>query len=115
MLSRTSLLCLSAFAVAAAACGGDGSGERSVSPAGDGAAAVIVADMRFEPETVEIEAGETVTWSFEDRMPHDVAFDGGPASPKLRTGEWQRTFHHPGSYGYVCTLHPIMKGTVSVG
>jgi plastocyanin len=48
-------------------------------------------------------------------MAHDVAFDDGPASLKLRTGTWGRTFEEPGTYDYLCTLHPNMTGTVTVG
>jgi plastocyanin len=114
MLHRPSLLLLAAVTLATA-CGDGGNQQDGTAPvASDGAATVTVSDMRFSPEAVEIDAGETVTWSFDDRMPHDVAFDDGPASPKLRTGTWERTFEEPGTYDYICTLHPNMTGTVTV-
>lgn len=47
-------------------------------------------------------------------MAHDAAFDDGPASPKLKRGTWERTFEQPGTYHYICTLHPNMTGTVIV-
>jgi plastocyanin len=57
---------------------------------------------------------ETVTWTFDDRVDHDVRFDDGPASPIMRTGTWSRTFDQPGTYHYDCSLHPNMTGTVEV-
>jgi plastocyanin len=115
MLHRPWLLVLAAVTLATA-CSDDGNGqEPAAATAGDAAATVAVSDMRFSPDAVEIDAGEAVTWSFDDRMPHDVAFDDRPASPKLRTGTWGRTFEEPGTYDYICTLHPNMTGTVTVG
>jgi plastocyanin len=99
----------------ATACGDDGNGqEPAAATAGDAAATVAVSDMSFSPDAVEIDAGEAVTWSFDDRMAHDAAFDDGPASPKLKRGTWERTFEQPGTYDYICTLHPNMTGTVTV-
>jgi plastocyanin len=114
MIHRPSLLLLAAVTLATA-CGDGGSKQDSTAPvAGDGAATVTVSHMRFSPDAVEIDAGEAVTWSFDDRMVHDAAFEDGPASPKLKRGTWERTFEQAGTYDYICTLHPNMTGTVTV-
>ncbi len=100
-----------------AACGGarEDDLQRTAAPAtGTAAATVVIDDMAFSPETVEIAAGETVAWLWRDSATHDVAFDDGAASPKQKSGSWQRTFTQPGTYGYDCTLHHNMTGTVIV-
>jgi Copper binding proteins, plastocyanin/azurin family len=41
--------------------------------------------------------------------------DGGVSSPLLATGQaWSRTFDKPGTYRYICALHPEMTGIVVV-
>ena len=98
-----------------AACGGEDDRQRTAAPStGTAAATVVIDGMAFSPESVEIVAGESVVWTFKDDTTHDVAFDNGPTSPKQKSGTWQRTFDQPGSYEYVCTLHPKMRGTVVV-
>ncbi len=98
-----------------AGCGSDDDRQRIAVPAtGIAAATVAIDDMAYSPRTVEVAAGETVAWSWKDDSTHDVAFDDGPASPKQKSGTWQRTFDQPGAYPYICTLHPAMKGTVVV-
>lgn len=111
MLRRLLVLVL---AVLAFACGADDR-HRAASPAtGDAAFTATIDDGRFLPETVEVASGEAVAWVWEDGTVHDVAFDDGPASPKQSSGTWQRAFDRPGSFDYVCTLHPNMRGTVIV-
>ena len=101
-------------ALALAGCGSGGP-ERTAAPStGDADATVAVADMAFSPKTLDIAAGDTVAWLWEEAIPHDVAFDDGPTSPKQASGTWQRAFDRPGSFDYVCTLHPGMRGTVVV-
>jgi plastocyanin len=111
MINRLLLLAAVTFA---AACGADGNRQDGAAAVGDEPGTVVVSDVTFSPDAVEIDAGEAVTWSFEDRMPHDVTFDDGPASPQMKTGTWERTFEEPGTYEYICTIHPNMKGTVAV-
>ncbi|NNH71951.1 cupredoxin family copper-binding protein [Nocardia uniformis] len=79
---------------------------------------VTVDDMKFSPAAITVKAGDTVTWKFEDRVPHSVQGIGDAAmginSPIFTSGEWSHTFTVPGTYRYLCPLHPQMKGTVTV-
>ena len=87
----------------------------------DGAAPVAVRvnifNYKFDPETVTVPVGATVTWTNKDEIPHTVAssdksFKG---SGGLDTDDsYSYTFTKPGKYSYYCTLHPFMKGKVVV-
>jgi plastocyanin len=75
---------------------------------------VVVEDMKFTPQVIEVPAGTTVTWSFTDGdTPHDVRGDGFK-SEVMRTGTFPHRFSDPGVYDYRCTLHPQMAGRVIV-
>lgn len=73
---------------------------------------------RFAPETLEVAAGTTVTWTNNDHFTHDVVIlepeetDVGQAKP----GETVSfTFDEPGTYSYECSLHPQqMQAVVEV-
>ncbi|MGW0248751.1 cupredoxin domain-containing protein [Nocardia goodfellowii] len=82
------------------------------------AVTVDVDDMKFSPDTVTVRVGDTVTWKFADKMPHSVQGIGDKAmginSPIFDQGEWSYTFTMPGTYRYLCSLHPEMRGTVTV-
>jgi plastocyanin len=94
-----------------AGCGGGGDGA-SAAAATPGT--VVVKNLKYAPKTLTVDAGETVTWKFDDgRIPHDVKGDGWK-SPTQSKGTWTHTFTKAGSYDYHCTLHPYMKGTVEV-
>ena len=81
----------------------------------DAHATVTITDMSFSPTTVEIKAGETVAWVWDDgSVTHDVVFDGGTGSPQQNTGTWEHRFPEQGSYDYRCTIHPWMTATVIV-
>lgn len=99
-----------------AACGDGGGDARSANPAdGPAEATILLADVAFSPAAVTVPTGGTVAWRWDDGpIPHDVVFDDGPASPKQDDGTWERTFDQPGTYEYVCSLHPGMTGTVVV-
>ncbi|MFI6363362.1 plastocyanin/azurin family copper-binding protein [Nocardia sp. NPDC050630] len=89
--------------------------------AGDSKTAAVtvdVTDMKFSPADVTVKVGETVTWKFKDSVPHTVQGIGDKAmginSPIFDKGEWSYTFFAPGTYRYLCSLHPQMRGTVTV-
>lgn len=97
----------------------DGSTVPTTAADAQSATVVEVKDMAFTPATVTIKAGETVEWSFEDDgIPHAVQGlnDNGMelSSPILKSGDYSHTFTAPGTYDYICPLHPQMKATVIV-
>ena len=79
---------------------------------------VLMSGYAFSPRTLTITAGDTVTWTNQDQAPHDVKTTSGPApvhSPMLsKGGSWSHTFTTPGTYGYVCTVHPDMTAQLVV-
>jgi plastocyanin len=77
---------------------------------------VSISGNRFSPATVTIAVGGTVTWTNQDSVPHTAtATDDSFDSAILRKGNtYSRTFTAPGTYTYLCTLHPEMTGTVVV-
>jgi plastocyanin len=83
---------------------------------------VSMEDITFKPGTVEVPVGGTVTWVNDDSVGHDVTKSGGPG-PDFASGEpgamasgdtFDQKFETAGKIDYVCTVHPGMKGTVTV-
>ncbi len=87
-------------------------------PSDSGATPVVtvrVVDNRYEPQVVEIEAGDAVRWVFEGVMEHDVvAVDGSFVSDLVTEGEYVHVFDEAGEFAYDCSVHPEMTGTVIV-
>lgn len=78
-----------------------------------GVTAVEVRDNEFGPAAVQIEPGQTVTWTWTGQEDHNVVGDG-IESPTQSGGTFAHTFADPGTYEYECTLHFFMRGEVVV-
>jgi plastocyanin len=92
-----------------------GLGARSV--AAQESAAVSIVDFAFQPASVEIATGGTVTWTNTGQAPHTVtaddgSFDSGTLSPGAT---FSQTFATAGTFTYHCNIHPQMTATVIVG
>jgi plastocyanin len=70
----------------------------------------------FAPGVRRIEPGTWVTWSNSGQDPHTVtALEGSFDSGNLDPSEgFSWFFDQPGTYAYVCALHPWMKGKIVV-
>jgi plastocyanin len=93
-----------------------GAGLAAVATSAAPPATVEIRGYEFAPQTLTVTAGTTVTWINEDETPHTVS-EGGRAfrSAALDTGErFSHVFATPGEFTYICTLHPMMVGTVIV-
>jgi plastocyanin len=77
---------------------------------------VIIADMKFVPETLTVEAGDTVVWVNKDFFPHTAtALEKTFDSRDIATNKsWKYVAGKKGSFPYICTLHPTMKATLVV-
>src|SRR6266566_7542301 len=77
---------------------------------------VQIVKTGFVPGTVNINAGDAVTWRNADTKTHQVVANGGQfASPILGPGKtYTHTFSVGGTFGYHDGLHPSLKGTVVV-
>ena len=77
---------------------------------------VTIAGFSFRPQTISVPVGETVTWRNDDAADHTVTHGGGAfGSDTLAQGaEFRFRFDRPGTFDYVCALHPGMRGTVHV-
>ena len=73
-------------------------------------------NFMFSPATITVKAGATVTWVNHDEEPHTIFNDVGLfRSSALDTNDsFSYTFDKPGTYHYVCTIHPRMTGTIIV-
>jgi hypothetical protein len=73
-------------------------------------------DFFFSAATVTIAVGDTVTWHNSGQAPHTAtanegSFDTGTINSG---GSGSHTFSSAGTFAYICTIHPNMKGTVRV-
>jgi plastocyanin len=77
---------------------------------------VDIADFKYMPETIEVSAGSTVTWTNSDTAPHTATADDS----SFDTGDLDKgdsadvTFDEPGEFTYYCRFHAFMKATVEV-
>lgn len=77
---------------------------------------IAIENFHFAPTTLTVEAGTSVTWKNRDGEPHTVASVEG----LFRSGgldqneEFSFKFERPGTYRFVCSIHPQMIGTIVV-
>ena len=81
-----------------------------------GAVQVGIVNFKFTPDSLTVKVGTTVNWTNHDDIAHTVSFTGsGVHSDVLdRNGAYSHTFTAPGTYAYICSIHPFMHGTVIV-
>jgi plastocyanin len=77
---------------------------------------VPISSFRFMQMSVTIPAGGSVTWKNLDGEPHTVvSTDGQFRSSALDQGDsFTFRFTKPGTYAYVCSIHPQMRASVIV-
>jgi amicyanin len=86
-------------------------------PAVTAPVAVGIVNFKFTPATVTVKAGTTVTWTNKDGIGHTVNFHAnGINSPSIlnQGDKFSHTFNTPGTYAYICDIHPFMHGTIVV-
>jgi plastocyanin len=103
------------LALALSACGSGAASEAPTAAADNNdELTVTIKDMAYTPATLTVGAGATVTWVWQDgAIAHDVKGDGFK-SKVMAEGSFSHRFTQPGTYKYLCTLHPNMTGTIEV-
>jgi plastocyanin len=77
---------------------------------------VTIAGFAFDPATVTIQVGDSVTWTNEDSVGHTAtAADGSFDTGSIANGASDTvTFDTAGTFAYICSIHPQMAGSVVV-
>jgi plastocyanin len=106
--------------------GGGGGSSKSEQPASGGSgggAQVSMENIQFSPKDLTVKAGQTITFTNTESVPHDVHktsgpgddFASGPTGGMQQGDTFKLTLDKPGKYEYVCDVHaPGMSGTITV-
>lgn len=128
----TMLVAAGVLAVPFAGCGG-GKGEQSTTggtttgatpaqnrkPSGKPSdqPRVVMASLKFAPETIRVRRGETVRWTNADPVTHTVDATAGAtfSSGDVPAGQgFAHRLDQTGTISYVCEIHPGMTGKIIV-
>src|SRR5579862_5095570 len=77
-------------------------------------ATISISEFMFSPTAMTVVAGTTVHWKNMDPEPHtvrsvDTSFRSGALD---QNDSFEFKFDKPGTYRYVCSIHPQMVGTI---
>lgn len=76
---------------------------------------VAIEGVAYQPPVLVVRRGDTVVWVNKDPFPHTVTAPGAFDSHDIAAGAtWKHVARTPGIFPYICTLHPNMKGTLTV-
>jgi plastocyanin len=131
-MTKLIALMFACLALGLAACGGDddsGGGSSPSQPADSGGGAsgggtkVSLKNIQFNPSDITVKAGQTITFTNDESVPHDVhkqsgpggEFASGPDGGMQQGDTFKLKLDKPGKYEYVCHVHaPGMSGTITV-
>jgi plastocyanin len=125
MRARAAAIVLATAVAAGAACGrgGDDDGLASEPVPADPDVVIRAEAMAFDPDAVEVPAGEPVTLVIDNRddgVNHNLHVEGAPEPNRtpLEQGESQQALTvtlRAGEYEFVCDIHPAMTGEIVAG
>ena len=81
-----------------------------------GEAEISIQSFQFVPAILTVAPGTAVTWVNRDEEPHNVVSPDRVFRSKAIDGgeKFTTVFDKPGTYNYICAVHPHMRGTVVV-
>jgi plastocyanin len=89
----------------------------AAAPAAGGTVAVSMKDIQFVPTSVAAKVGQTVKWTNDDSVDHNVTATSGETFKSNTFGQgatFSQKLTKAGTIKYVCTIHPGMEGTLVV-
>jgi plastocyanin len=91
----------------------------ATTPPQSGNVSIAIQNFAFNPQSITVKVGSTVTWTDKDTTAHTVTSVSGPASfnsgPLAAPGgTFKFTFSQAGTYSYHCAIHPFMMATITV-
>jgi len=98
---------------------GGAAAPKPTKPAGKVDVKVSMKNIQFKPMDITVKKGQTIGWSNDDSVTHNVTKEGGPGADFKSDnvnpgGTFQTTVDAPGKINYVCTIHPNQTGTITV-
>ncbi len=75
---------------------------------------VNIENFAYNPATITVPKGTTVTWTQLDSAPHTVTGDGFDSGNLNKGKTFTRTFNETGTFSYHCSNHQSMSGKVIV-
>jgi|WetSurSiteA1Bulk_404760.scaffolds.fasta_scaffold35701_1 plastocyanin len=83
---------------------------------GPGPTEVFIQGMTFNPSTITVTAGTSVSWTNKDAISHTVTSDTGlfDSGTLAANGTYSYAFMTEGTFAYHCKIHPTMVASVIV-
>lgn len=75
---------------------------------------VLIKNFAFDPGTLNVKVGTTVTWINEDAATHTIKSNTFNSSDLGQGDKFTFTFNSAGTYNYSCGIHPTMTGQIIV-
>ncbi len=92
--------------------------QKTTTPTAEPRAATVnsveIKGFAFNPATITVAKGTTVTWTNKDSAAHTVTGSGFDSGSLSKGQTFSYTFNEAGTFDYICTIHPSMKGKVIV-
>jgi plastocyanin len=82
-------------------------------------AEISIENFSFSPAALTVAPGTSVTWVNNDEEPHNIV-NVGQATRLFRSqgldggDKYAFVFDQPGTYEYICSIHPRMSGKIIV-
>ncbi len=90
--------------------------QNTTNPKNNSYVTVTIQNFTYNPNTLTVKPGTTITWINQDSATHDVTGDSGTfISEDLARGDsYTHNFTKSGEYPYHCNEHPSMTGKIIV-
>jgi len=75
---------------------------------------VLIKGFAFNPAVLNVKVGDTVTWTNNDSVAHTISGNDFKSNNLASGQSYSFTFTSAGTFDYICSIHPYMKGAIVV-
>jgi plastocyanin len=108
------LICFSAFLLFAFCSASVAQSQSKPKATAKRTVVVNIKNYEFSPAALMVNVGDTIIWKNGDVTPHTATGKGFNSGSIEAGGSWSFTAKKKGSFAYICTFHPTMKGKIIV-